>query len=222
MLERVLETEAMDTPAEAEDYDRMDHSEVNRRFAADFMAAGGDVPWVVDVGAGTALIPLELCSTQFSGRVIAVDSAWHMLRVGARNVNRSAHRDRIALLQVDARRLPFADGSVPAVCSNSIVHHIPRPLEVLRESWRVLEPGGLFFYRDLFRPESEDQLAHLVAAYAGKENDHQQQMFADSLRAALRVEEMQQLASAMDISPATVRATSDRHWTWCVRKPRNG
>ena len=34
MLPRVLETEAMDTAAEAIDYDRIDHVEVNGKFVA--------------------------------------------------------------------------------------------------------------------------------------------------------------------------------------------
>ena len=39
MLARVLEPEVMDTPDEAHEYDAMDHSAVNRVFAADFFAA---------------------------------------------------------------------------------------------------------------------------------------------------------------------------------------
>ncbi len=39
MLPRVLEPEAMDTAEESEAYDRMDHSTVNRAFAADWLAA---------------------------------------------------------------------------------------------------------------------------------------------------------------------------------------
>ena len=37
MLQGVLEPEVMDTAEEARDYDSMDHSEVNRRFVADFL-----------------------------------------------------------------------------------------------------------------------------------------------------------------------------------------
>ncbi len=39
MLERILETEVMDTASEAEDYDAMDHTEVNRIFVDDFCRA---------------------------------------------------------------------------------------------------------------------------------------------------------------------------------------
>src|SRR6187549_1023893 len=68
MLTRVLEPEAMDTADEAADYDSMDHSEVNRRFVADFLAALVDADFagrttacrVLDLGTGTAQIPIEL------------------------------------------------------------------------------------------------------------------------------------------------------------------
>jgi hypothetical protein len=43
-------------------------------------------------------------------------------------------------------------------------------------------------------------------------------MFADSFRASLTVEEMQQLVAELGPGPETVRATSDRHWTWVARK----
>ena len=39
MLQRVLETEAMDSLEEALDYNSMDHGEVNRVFVTDLLAA---------------------------------------------------------------------------------------------------------------------------------------------------------------------------------------
>ena len=62
IIPRVLEPEVMDTPEEASDYDRMDHSEVNRRFASDFFSACPNPTGVIlDVGTGTAQIPIEMC-----------------------------------------------------------------------------------------------------------------------------------------------------------------
>ena len=70
MLPRVLETEAMDTSAEALDYDSMDHGEVNRVFVADLLAAGPPEGEILDLGTGTALIPIELCQQAADARVI--------------------------------------------------------------------------------------------------------------------------------------------------------
>jgi len=226
MLQRVLETEAMDTLQEAVDYDSMDHREVNRIFVDDVLeavrAAGmahGPPGVILDLGTGTAQIPIELCARWPEARVLAVDAAEHMLRVGDRNVAAAGLAERIELQQVDAKSLPYGDGAFRFVISNSIVHHIPEPAGVLHEAWRVTAAGGLVFFRDLFRPPDEQTLQHLVQTYAGTANAHQQQMFADSLRAALSVEEMQQRVGELGLSPSAVRATSDRHWTWVARKP---
>jgi ubiquinone/menaquinone biosynthesis C-methylase UbiE len=219
MLPRILEPEVMDTAEEARDYDAMDHAAVNRLFAADFLAAwDGRIP-ILDCGTGTAQIPIELCRQSAAARVVAIDLAEHMLQQGGENVRRAALQDRIELRCADAKQLPFPPGHFGAVMSNSIVHHIPEPLAVLTEMVRVTVPGGLLFVRDLMRPADEATVRHLVATYAAEANAHQQKMFADSLRAALTLDEIRGLIAALGFDPATVRATSDRHWTWSARKP---
>ncbi len=218
MLPRVLETEAMDTFDEAVDYDSMDHSEVNRVFAADVLAAGLQEGETLDLGTGTAQIPIELCRQDYSARVLAVDSAEHMLEVARQNVLRAGLADRIRLQRIDAKRLPYADGQLANVISNSIVHHVPEPRGVLEEAWRVVAPGGLIFFRDLFRPADDHTVRHLVDTYAAGANRHQQQMFEDSLRAALTVEEMRELVAGLGQPADSVRATTDRHWTWVARR----
>lgn len=225
MLSRILEPEVMDSEAEAVDYDSMDHSEVNRRFVDHLLACRlpdegtADQPLrILDVGTGTALIPLELCGRDVPVRVIAVDLAAHMLQLGQRNVIRAGLQSRIKLEQIDAKRLPYRDSSFDWVISNSIVHHIPEPLDALREMVRVLKPNGLLFVRDLLRPIDTATLKHLVATYAGDANAHQQQMFGDSLHAALNLEEVGGLLSTLGLPPDWVTQTTDRHWTIRGRK----
>ncbi len=225
MLNRILEPEVMDTAEEAVDYDRMDHSHVNRLFVDDFLLAltGTDrldnQPYCIfDAGTGTALIPIELMQRGFPGTVVASDLAQAMLIVARHNVQAAGFRDSIELVLRDCKQLPEPDATYQAVMSNSIVHHIPEPRAVLRELWRVLKPGGVFFVRDLMRPEDIGALNHLVKTYAGDANDHQQKMFRESLHAALTVSEVREILVELGISPDSVKATSDRHWTICARK----
>jgi ubiquinone/menaquinone biosynthesis C-methylase UbiE len=217
MLPRVLEPEVMDTPEEARDYDAMDHSAVNRAFVADFLAVWDGRGPVLDLGTGTALIPIEFCRQSRSGEVVAVDAAAHMIAVARANVRRAGFESRIKLQLVDAKRMPFADGEFPAVMSNSIVHHIPDPRTVFAEMARVAAPGATIFVRDLLRPADAATLRHLVDTYAGDANEHQQKMFAESLHAALTTDEVKELVAGAGYDPAGVRQTTDRHWTWGVR-----
>ncbi|HKB02561.1 MAG TPA: class I SAM-dependent methyltransferase [Gemmataceae bacterium] len=219
MLARVLEPEVMDTPEEARDYDAMDHSEVNRVFVADFLAIWDSRGPVLDLGTGTALIPIEFCRQAPTGQVVAVDAAFQMLTVAEENVRQAAVDERVFLHLVDAKRMPFDDHSFPAVMSNSIVHHIPDPRTVFAEIARVVMPGGTIFVRDLLRPADAATLRHLVDTYAGSANEHQRKMFAESLHAALTVDEVKELVAGVGYDPAGVRQTTDRHWTWSVSPP---
>jgi len=214
MLERVLEPEVMDSAAEAHDYDTMDHSHVNQLFVSNLLQLQGAFQTILDVGTGTAQIPIELCKRQPHVHIVAIDMAEHMLRVGAQNVERAGLTERIRLERVDAKRMPFGDHTFDAVMSNSIIHHIAEPLAVFSEMVRVVKSGGVLFVRDLLRPVDMATLAALVKAYAGDANAHQQKMFGDSLHAALTLDEVRAMVGRLGFDVNTVQQTSDRHWTF--------
>jgi ubiquinone/menaquinone biosynthesis C-methylase UbiE len=217
-LERVLEPEVMDTAEEAMAYDAMDHAQVNRLFVDDLLAAGPNTANLLDVGTGTALIPIELCQRVDAARVTAVDLSANMLDLARANAEAAGVMPQLQLDLVDAKGLPYADGQFSCAISNSIVHHIPTPLPAIAEAVRVTAPGGLLFFRDLMRPASIAEVEQLVNNYAGGEADHARQMFYDSLRAALELEEMRHYVEQLGFSAASVAATSDRHWTWSAVK----
>jgi ubiquinone/menaquinone biosynthesis C-methylase UbiE len=228
VLKRVLEPEVMDTAEEARDYDVMDHGAVNARFCEDLLALGSVGPAVLDVGTGTALIPIELCGRADAVHVVAIDLAEHMLALAKQNVARAGLQDRVMLERVDAKRMPYAAGSFGTIVSNSIIHHIPEPRDVLAEIHRVTASGGRVFIRDLARPSSDAEVDRLVALYGGEPPadakqqatfEHQRELFRASLKAALTVEEIAALARETGMAADAVRRTSDRHWTLAYRKP---
>lgn len=230
MLTRVLEPEVMDSPDEAFDYDSMDHSEVNRKFVDDLLAyAGADilrpeaddvelpVVEILDLGTGTAQIPIELCQRGEGFRVVACDAATSMLDLAIMKIDIAGLRWKILPSHADAKDLPYDTARFDVVMSNSIVHHIPNPLLALREAARVLKPGGVIFIRDLLRPQDDAAVQHLVATYAAGCNEHQTAMFDASLRAALSLDEVRNLVVELGGKPESVQQTSDRHWTWAAR-----
>jgi ubiquinone/menaquinone biosynthesis C-methylase UbiE len=217
-LERVLEPEVMDSIEEALAYDAMDHAEVNRQFVSDLVEAGFVSGDILDLGTGTALIPVELCQQMSDIRVMAVDLSDSMLTVARNNIGLTNYTERIQLDRVDAKSLPYATSMFDCVISNSIVHHLPEPLTALREAVRVTRDGGTLFFRDLLRPANDAVVAQLVDTYTAGESDHARQMFADSLRAALTLDEVQRMVVAVGFEAESVHATSDRHWTWVASK----
>ncbi len=224
-LERVLEPEVMDTAAEASDYNQMDHSEVNTLFVEDLLdfarQHGRKTESVLDLGTGTALIPIELCRRHSTCCVTAIDMAAEMLKLARFNVAEAGFEDRIKLEQVDAKLMPYGDQTFDCCISNSIIHHIPEPESCVREFIRVTNKGGFIFVRDLLRPADGHAVKKLVQIYAGDENEHSRKMFEDSLRAALSLNEIRDLVAIHGFDPESVNATSDRHWTWAAIKEQS-
>ena len=236
-LPRVLEPEVMDSVDEAIAYDQMDHSTVNQLFAKDFLATGyatetdatageglneGDMEGLagecLDLGTGTAQIPIEICRQSPTARVLAVDLSISMLDLARNNIEVAGLMHRIQLDHIDAKGIGYENERFAAVISNSIVHHIPEPSSVFAEAARLAAPGGVLFFRDLARPKTEELLEQLVATYAGEEPTESQKLFRESLHAALTADEVQAIITELGFSAESVKMTSDRHWTWSARK----
>jgi ubiquinone/menaquinone biosynthesis C-methylase UbiE len=220
MIPRVLEPEAMETPEEANDYDLMDHSEVNARFVADFLSAHGPCRGgeILDVGTGPARIPIALCRADSKARVLGIDLAESMLAVATRNVEREGLSDRIRLAHADAKDAGL-NNLFEGVISNTIIHHIPDPAPALAEMARLVAPGGTLMVRDLYRPDDVMTLQKLVATYAGDESPAARALFEASLHAALTLDEIRGIVSGLGMPPDGVTMTSDRHWTWIWKRP---
>lgn len=218
MLNRVLESEVMDDRDEAIAYDAMDHELVNRLFVDDLLGAGPIGIDCLDLGTGTALIPIELCQRDEDVRVMASDASTMMLDLATYKLEINNLISRIQLHFGDVKNLVFEDCFFDTVMSNSLVHHLPSHDSFLFEALRVLRPGGLLFVRDLCRPESPEQLERLVSTYASNESDCSRRMFSQSLHAALSLAEIRNLVRLAGLSSDCVAMTSDRHWTLITRK----
>ncbi|QDV24908.1 class I SAM-dependent methyltransferase [Aureliella helgolandensis] len=219
MLSRVLEPEVMDDASEALAYDEMDHAGINELFVNDFLSAGVAGQFVLDIGTGTARIPVLLCERDPHCCVMAIDAAVSMLEIARLNVAVGLMEHRIQLSQGDSKQLSFHPHFFDAVLSNSVLHHIPKPEAALVEAVRVLKPGGRIFMRDLVRPDSEAKVEALVLEHAAQEPEGNQQLLRQSLFAALTLAEIRELVAPLGFPESTVQMTSDRHWTWDARKP---
>ena len=218
MLDRVLEPEVMNDREEAVEYDAMDHESVNRNFVTDLLNAGPIGNDCLDLGTGTALIPIELCNRDEEVRVMATDASTIMLDLARYQLEVNNLTSRIQLHFGDVKKLVFESSFFDTVMSNSLVHHLPSHDSFLLEALRVLRPGGLLFIRDLCRPESQEQLDLLMLTYGANESEGSRQMLLQSLHAAISLSEIRNLALQAGLSSVCVVMTSDRHWTLQTRK----
>jgi ubiquinone/menaquinone biosynthesis C-methylase UbiE len=212
-MNRILEPEVMDTWLEATAYDAMDFESVNTAFATDAIDLDPHAIKILDVGTGTARIPILMCQQRPQYLITGIDLAQSMLIIGQRNVEEAGLNQRIRLERVDSKRMPYPDLEFDMLVSNSLVHHLPDPLSFFQEIERLVRPGGALLIRDLIRPENGTVVNELVAKIGEEYDAHQQQLFRDSLNAALTLVEVQELIDRVGLEQVKLSQSSDLHWT---------
>ena len=127
-------------------------------FLNHFLSAGLDTRWrarairdaalppdarVLDLCTGTADLAVAALHAQPSARVIGVDFAAAMLRVGLNKLRaRSLDDGRITLIRGDATNIPVGTGWADAATIGFGIRNVARPEAALAELARVLKPGG--------------------------------------------------------------------------------
>ncbi len=218
-MNRTLEPEVMDTVEDAEDYNAMDFCETDTQFAERAAALLGEARGgrALDIGTGTAKIPVLFLARRPDITMLAIDMADQMLRLAALNLEAAGFGKACRLVRMDAKAIDAPPASFDLVMSNSIAHHLPEPLDLFREIARVAGSGGAVLVRDLIRPESPEAAWAIVNSVAPDDTARQKQLFADSLCAALTLDEVREMVSAAGLEGAQVVRTSDRHWS--VERP---
>jgi demethylmenaquinone methyltransferase/2-methoxy-6-polyprenyl-1,4-benzoquinol methylase len=110
----------------------------------------GDV--VLDVGTGTADVALAVLQACPDTRVVGLDPARAMLRLGAGKATCAGRARRIRFLAGDGQRLPLRDDSVAGAIVAFGIRNFPDRLGGLREMGRVVRPGGRVVVLELTMP----------------------------------------------------------------------
>ncbi|MGI8714429.1 MAG: class I SAM-dependent methyltransferase [Solirubrobacteraceae bacterium] len=91
---------------------------------------------LLDLGCSTGYLLEDLRRRHPSGTLWGLD----LIGAGLRKAHERVPEAR--LLRADACELPFAAGSVDAICSANLLEHVPDDRRALQEIARVLRPGG--------------------------------------------------------------------------------
>ena len=129
-------------------YDLLNHllsAGIDRRWRARAIHALGltGVEHVLDLCTGTGDLAVAAARARpGAARVVGIDFAGAMLRVGREKLQRTALDSRIALVRGDATRIPLHDAAVDAVTIGFGIRNVEDMAAACREMHRVLKPGG--------------------------------------------------------------------------------
>lgn len=105
--------------------------------------------WVLDIGTGPGLLPLELANVKNNGyRIVGLDISETMIRKAHENAKLAKAEDKVQFIIATAAHLPFADNSLDLVISNASFHHWTEPVQVFNEIERVTRKEGAIIIRD--------------------------------------------------------------------------
>jgi len=99
---------------------------------------------VLDLCTGTADLAIAAISGAdgAAARVVGIDFAAEMLRVGREKLRIAGLDRQVALVRGDASRVPLAAGTVDAVAIAFGIRNVEHPEEACAEMLRVLKPAG--------------------------------------------------------------------------------
>jgi 2-polyprenyl-3-methyl-5-hydroxy-6-metoxy-1,4-benzoquinol methylase len=144
-------------------------------------------------------------------RVIGVDASAPMMRIAEAAVSQAGLTARISLRCERFQQIAGASLADAAI-SNSLLHHVPNPLQFWNRLRQLVKPGSPVFVMDLLRPESPEAAQVIVDQYAAKEPDILRRDFYNSLLAAFTEDEIAAQLAQLNLSRLLIDVPDDRHW----------
>lgn len=212
-MDRVLEPELMDDPNQAGAYASADFAKENQGFVDRFKDYFPEFSQgrVLDLGCGPADILIRFATLYPNCQAMGVDASAPMIQLGEQAVKQAGLADRISLR---CERYEEVAGAriVDAVLSNSLLHHLPNPLQFWQKLRQLVKPGAPVLVMDLLRPDSPEAAQAIVDQYAANEPAILRRDFYNSLLAAFTEDEIGSQLARMNLTRLLIDIPDDRHW----------
>jgi len=212
-MDRILEPELMEEEQQVSAYAKADFREENQGFFERFREYFPDFSdgHLFDLGCGPGDIPIRFARALPNCRVTGVDASAPMIRLAEQAVAEAGLSDRVAFRCERFQDIAGANVA-DAVISNSLLHHVPNPLQFWNRLRQFVKPGSPVLVMDLLRPESTEEARAIVDRYAANEPDILQRDFYNSLLAAFTEDEITSQLARMNLTRLLIDIPDDRHW----------
>lgn len=116
---------------------------------------------LLDIGCGSGAMTIKAAKKFQDAQIIGVDYwgfGWDYAQSQCENNAKIEQvNNRVNFQKGDAAKLDFPDASFDAAVSNFVFHEVrsqPDKLALIREALRVIKPGGIFSFEDVFFSKS--------------------------------------------------------------------
>ena len=212
-MKRTLEPELMDNPEQALAYAGADFEQENQGFVDRFREYFPEFTegHILDLGCGPGDIPVRFARALPLCRITGVDASEPMIGLAGVAVKQAGLADRIAFRCERFQAVSLVE-PVDAAVSNSLLHHVPNPLQFWYRLRQLVKPGSPVLVMDLLRPDSPEEAQVIEDRYAAKEPEILRRDFYQSLLAAFTEDEVAAQLAEMNLSRLIIDVMDDRHW----------
>jgi 2-polyprenyl-3-methyl-5-hydroxy-6-metoxy-1,4-benzoquinol methylase len=212
-MKRTLEPELMDDPEQALAYAQADFEKENQGFVDRFREYFPEFTegHIIDMGCGPGDISVRFARALPLCRITGIDASEPMIGLAGAAVKQAGLADRIAFRCERFQGLSLAE-SADAAVSNSLLHHVPNPLQFWYRLRQLMKSGSPVLVMDLLRPESPEEAQAIVDRYAAQEPEILRRDFYCSLLASFTEDEVAAQLAEMNMSRLMIDVVDDRHW----------
>ena len=212
-MERCLEKEIMDGEEQVRAYVQANFSKENQWFVEQFLDTFPEFRegLILDLGCGPADIPIRLVRLCTGFNIVGVDASAPMITLAQKAIHEASCSEQSRIVCQRIQNVVLEERA-DAIISNSLVHHVPNPLQFWYALKQLAKPGAPVLVMDLLRPESAEEAQALVDHYSADEPEQLRLDFYNSLLAAFSEDEVAAHLAEMNLSRLLIDVPDDRHW----------